>query len=344
MKKILSMALVLVMLCTLLTSCKSDAPKGMKSVTIKGEPFILYVPETFTDNTASGISSAFYKSVENDLIVTARYHTPKDSEMTLDEYMALCADNYSKSVENFEKTSEVKGDILYGVDARRLEYKMTDGEVAYKVIQMTAKFEGDFVTLNLYLTGDGENVYSNFIDLIIENFTLVKKTEISAEAVVDKNTPAGMKIASSDIVEYRLYVPDTWVCDAESGMSEAYYPESEKTNVTLTSYSPDVTEKGMPLSDYVSKCVEDYRKTLSGFPELITVTNGLVVAEKEAMGIEFSAEYDGVSYKLRQVMFYASEFDLYYTFTYTATAERYDEHMADFDAMLGAFSWHTLKK
>ena len=337
MKKILSMALVLVMLCTLLSSCKSDVPEGMKSVTIKGEPFILYVPETFTDNTSSGISSAFYKSVENDLIVTARYQTPKDSNTTLDEYMTLCADSYSKSLEGFEKTSEITGDILYGVDARRLEYKMSEGEVEYKVIQITAKFEGDFVTLNLYLTGDGESAYSNFIDLIIENFTLVKRTESTPEAVVDKNTPEGMKIASNDVVEYRLYVPSVWVCDAESGLSQAYYPESEKTNVTLTSYSPDTAQKGMPLSDYVNKCIEDYKKTLSGFPEVITITNDLAVAEKEAIGLEFSAEYDGVTYKLRQVMIYAPEFDIYYTFTYTATEAKYDEHMADFDAMLAAF-------
>ena len=337
MKKILSMALVLVMLCTMLVSCNSDTPKGMKSVTIKGEPFILYVPETFTDNTSSGISGAFYKSVANDLIVTARYQTPKDSDMTLDEYMTLCADSYSKTVAGFEKTAAIAGDILYGVDARRLEYKMTADEIEYKVIQITAKFEGDFVTLNLYLTGDGENVYSNFIELIIENFTLVKRAENTIEDVVDKDTPVGMKIASSDIVEYRLYVPSNWVCDADSGVSEAYYPESEKTNVTLTSYSPDTEEKGMPLADYVNKCVEEYRGTLAGFPEVITITNDLVVDEKEAMGLEFSAEYDGVSYKLRQVMFYAPEFDIYYTFTYTAIADRYDEHMADFDAMLAAF-------
>ena len=194
-------------------------------------------------------------------------------------------------------------------------------------------------TLNMYMTKDAKNVYAEYITMIVENFTLTEKSEETAEALVDKNTPAGMKIASNDIVEYRLYVPSVWVCDANSGVSEAYYPESEKTNVTLTSYSPTTEEKGMALSKYVEKCVEEYRGTISGFPEVIAITNDLTVADKEAVGLEFTAEYDGVVYKLRQVIFHASEFDLYYTFTYTALETKYDEHMADFEAMISSFTF-----
>ena len=339
MKKLISFILVLVLICTALVSCKKDAPNGMKSVTVSGEPFILYVPEVFTTNTSSGISSAYYRSVENDILVTARYYTPADSEMTIDEYMTFCADAYAESLEEFSKTAEVAGDILYGVDARRLEYKMSDGDVKYEVTQISAKHNGDFVSLNIYTTGDGKNVYSEYITMIVENFILAEKSEKGAEAFIDKNTPDGMKIASNDIVEYRFYVPTIWVCDAESGVSEAYYPESEKTNVTVTSYSPSTEETGMTLSKYVEKCIAEYKTTLKGFSETVTVTSGLTVVDKPAESIEFSAEYDGAVYKLRQVVFYASEFNLYYTFTYTATEAKYDEHMADFDAMLSAFAF-----
>ena len=338
MKKIIALIMAVLLLCSTLVSCSSDAPKGMKSVTVEGEPFILYVPEGFSDNTASGISSAFYKSIENDIIVTARYYTPADSAMTLDEYMTFCADSYAESLEGFEKTAEVEGDILYGVDARRLEYKMTEGGNTYTVAQRTAKHGGDFVSLVMYATGEGMSVYADFIEAILENFTLCEKqTGDKKEPTVDKKTPEGMQIASNDIVEYRLYVPLSWVCNAESGVSEAYYPESGKTNVTLTSYSPSANERGMTLAQYVDKCVAEYKQTVKGFPETVTVTDGLTVADKEAKALDFSAEYDGVTYKLRQVMFYASAFDLYYTFTYTATAENYALHIADFDAMIEAF-------
>ena len=211
MKKIISLMLALVFVCAALVSCKSDAPGGMKSVTLSGEPFILYVPESFVDNTSSGISSAYYKSIQNDMFVSARYYTPADTEMTLDEYMTFCAESFAQNLQGFEKTAEVAGDILYGVDARRLEYKMTEAEVEYAVTQITVKHKGDFISLNIYTTGNAE-VYTDFIDAIIENFTLTEKKAETEEAVVDKKTPEGMKIASGDVVEYRLYVPTVWVC------------------------------------------------------------------------------------------------------------------------------------
>ena len=105
MKKIFALVLALLILCAALVSCSGgDTPDGMKSATLAGEPFVLYVPEGFTDNTASGISSAYYASVDNTLMVSARYYTHSDAEMTLDEYMLYCADSYALSLEAFEKT------------------------------------------------------------------------------------------------------------------------------------------------------------------------------------------------------------------------------------------------
>ena len=338
MKKIISLVLALILVSALLVSCKSDVPNGMKSATVEGEPFMLYVPEGFSDNTASGVSCAFYKSVENDLIVTARHFTPADSEMTLDAYMNFCADSYAASLAGFHKTAEIAGDVLYGVDARRLEYKMLDGDKSYTVVQRTVKHGGDFVSLVMYATGEGMTVYSDFIDQIVENFTLCEKKTVEKEPKVDKKTPEGMQIASNDVVEYRLYAPLSWVCDADSKISEAYYPETEKTNVTVTSYSPSAEERGMSLIDYVKKCLVDYRTTLKNFPDEITVYD-TTVAGKEAKSVEFEVVDGNRSYKLRQVVFYASEFDLYYALTYTATAENYAQHMADFEAMVAAFTF-----
>ena len=339
-KKIFALVLALLVLCAALVSCSGgDTPDGMKSATLAGEPFVLYVPEGFTDNTASGISSAYYASVDNTLMVSARYYTHSDTEMTLDEYMLYCADSYALSLEAFEKTSEVAGDTLGGADARRFTYKMKNGSEEYKVTQITAKHNGDFVSLTFYATNEAMTVYENFVSEIKTNFKLVDKAEVKGDELVDKKTPDGMKIASSDIVEYRFYVPKSWVCFSESDISSAYYPESEKTNVTVTSYSPSNEEKDMTLDKFYKKCIDEYRKTIKGFPEVVAVTDGLKVAEKDAKSVEFTAEYDGVTYKIRQVMLYAGQNGLFYTFTYTATEQNYALHMADFDAMLAAFTF-----
>jgi len=109
MKKIISLLLVLILVGVSFASCADpDIPKGMKSATLEGEPFVLYVPEGFTDNTASGVSGAYYTSVENSIMVTARYYTPSDSEMDIEGYMTFCADSYALSLDGFEKTGETE--------------------------------------------------------------------------------------------------------------------------------------------------------------------------------------------------------------------------------------------
>ena len=336
MKKIISLLLVLMLICSALVSCSDDgAPDGMKSATVSGEPFVLYVPETFTENTSSGLSSAYYVALENSVIVTARYYTPSE-EISLDEYMNMCAESYAMRLDDFRKTSEVAGDMLGGEDARRLEYKMTKDEKTYTVIQRTTKWQGDFVSLNLYATGSAFDVYADYISDIVTSFTLKEKDKSADVLLTDDKTPEGMRIASSDIVEYRLYVPTAWVCDPNSGVSEAYIPEA-RANVTVTSYSPDAAVNGKTISEYCDFCVDEYKKTVSGFTEIEIAASDIKVAGKDTLVLTFGAEYDGVSYKISQIMFYASEYNLYYSMTYTATADDFDAHLDDFFAMASAF-------
>ena len=177
MKKTLSLLLALLLLCVSLVSCSDDGiPDGMQTATLDGEPFVLYVPEGFTVNTASGISSAYYTQVENSLTVSARYYTPASAEMTLDEYMAGCAESYAEVLVDFKKAGEIAGDTLGGADARRLSYTMTYKGEKYTVDQITTKHGGDFISLNLYATNEGMSVYEEFIKAIVSNFTPMNYT------------------------------------------------------------------------------------------------------------------------------------------------------------------------
>ncbi len=338
MKRIISLLLVLIIICAAFVSCSDgEVPDGMKSATVSGEPFVLYVPETFTSNTASGLSSAYYVALDNSVMVTARYYTPTE-EMTIDDYMNLCAESYAMRLSDFRKTSEIAGDTLGGEDARRLEYKMTKDEKTYTVIQRTTKWQGDFISLNLYATGSAFDVYGDYIAEVVENFRLKEKDKSADVLLVDEKTPEGMRIASSDIVEYRLYAPTEWACDPNSGVSEAYHPET-CANVTVTSYSPDATVNGKTISEYCDYCVDEYKETIGGFAEIERASDGIKVAGKDTVILTFGAEYDGISYKIRQVMFYAPEYNLYYTMTYTATAEDFDAHLDDFTSMVSAFTF-----
>lgn len=330
MKKFIAVILAAVF-CIFAASCsKSDAPDGMQNATVAGEPFRLYVPEDWQVNTDSGISSAYY-SPSDKVVVTARYYLPSEPEMTVDAYLDLCSDGYALSMTDFSIT-ERSAAILSGSNAVKLVYSVTSGGVKYTCTQTTALYNGFMISLNTIVPSEKSDTYSEAFKSITENFVITGFDTQTYEAVTDKKTPAGMKIASSDDLEYRLYVPENWVCNPESRKAEAYYPESGKTNVTVTSFSPDSSSQ--TLEEYYKLCIESYEKSIRGF-EIIGETDDITVASKAAKSVEFRAEYDGVEYRIRQVILLRNE--MFYTITYTAISDNYELHTGDFEQIISAF-------
>ena len=116
MKKLITI-LALLALCLSLWGCSNDgAPDGMKSVTLEGEPFILYVPESWTDNTSSGISSAFVSTMN----ITARYRDAGE-DATLSDYVSSVMGAYAASLDDFQLVSSAAS-VLGGSDAMLIKY------------------------------------------------------------------------------------------------------------------------------------------------------------------------------------------------------------------------------
>ncbi len=330
MKRFTALIIAVLLLCPLvLTSCaKEEVPDGMKLASIEGEPFKLYVPDAMTLNLESGISSAF-SNIPEKFMISARYYTPSNAEMTLDEYMQYCAESYAESLDSFNMTS-LEAAVLSGVDAKRMSYTTKFDSVNYSCEQFTVLYKGDMISLNFYIPSHSAEKYAESVNNIASVFTLCDKAEPINDEVVDKKTPDGMKIASNDVVEYRLYVPKSWVCNSKSGVSEAYYPESQKTNVTVNSYIP---EEVKDIEGFSALCEENYKKSINGY-ELIS-KEALTVAKKNAVALTFSANYGGVTYKIRQVSLIYNE--LAYSIIYTATEENFDLHIDDFNKIVSEF-------
>ena len=324
-------ALLLVLLLSLgLFACSQqdpDAPEDMHSATLKGEPFILYVPVSWTPNTASGVSGA-YASASQKIMVTARYFTPEEA-MTAEEYLAVCAEAYALSLPSFQQ-GKISDTAMGKEKAKRMEYTIVENEVELTCFQITALYKGDLISLYGYCPTSVYETNKEDFDKIISEFVLCEKTDPQGVEFVDKNTPSGMEIASGKNTEYRLYVPKAWICDAESGVSEAYYPESEKSNVLVTSYVPDTA---LTIADYFATCEADYKNTL---PEYARISEAkTTVADKEAYTYTYTTVVDGVAFQIQQTLFYHSE--TIYSFTYTARADKFDAHLTDVQAMLNAF-------
>ncbi len=327
-KRIFALLLVLT-LCTLCVGCSGDgAPDGMYLASHEDEPFKLYVPDSWTGNKSSGISGAFISGSAN-IAVSARYFTPSNAEQTLAEYADAYVLDCSEGLELFS-LSERSDSMLGGENAVRLLYSAQIDGVSFMHRVYIAKYAGDFVTLAFHAPSDMYDGYSSQFDTISDSFVLCEKSDGNGETVTDKHTPSGMRIASSDVIEYRLYVPNEWICDPESGKSEAYYPESGRPNVTVTSYSPD---KAMTAEEYFAECETEYKKTLEGY-ELISSADR-TVGERAAKSYTYRTSYGETQIRIMQTVFVYNQ--VVYSFTYTALEDSFEGHMEDVEAMLTAF-------
>ena len=332
MKKITALLLALLM-CVFVVSCAQkdpNAPEDMKSATADGEPFVLYVPNSWNLNTVSGISGAYYTSTET-IMVTARYYTPADPAMTLDGYVDFCADQYAATLTGFAITDRTPA-VLGDKDAVKLSYIFAKDGKQLTCFQISALHNGDFVSLYGYCMTDLYETLSEDFNKIVGAFVLCDKADPNGTEVVDKNTPEGMEIASADHIEYRLYVPKAWVCNAESGVSEAYYPESGKSNVTVTSYSPSVS---ISVQDYFLQCENQYKAALLSYERI--AESQRTVAERTAYSYTYRTVVEGTEFTVMQTLFAYN--GSIYSFTYTALTENFDLHMTDVEAMLNAFTF-----
>ncbi len=327
-KKIIALLLALTF-CLAAAGCSNDgAPDDMYSATIEGEPFYLYVPDAWTSNISSGISSAFRSGTDN-VAVSARYYTHENGDMSLSDYITELTQTYSDTFEQFA-LSESNGSVLGGEDAYMLKYTASYKSEQFTFVQYITKHGGDFIFLTFRAPTELYDAYSEEFDTVREEFVLREREAVPEDAVTDKKTPEGMKIASSDIIEYRFYVPSTWICYSKSGVSEAYYPESGKPNVTVTSYSPDTN---MTAEEYFTSVEGQYKESLSSY-ELIS-TEDRAVADREAKTYTYTVAYGEARVKIMQTVFVYN--GIIYSITYTALDESFDAHMADVGKILDEF-------
>lgn len=332
-KKITAILLALIFcLCAVgCTETDPDAPEGMKSATVEGEPFVLYVPESWTLNTASGTSGAYYSAVEG-LFVAARYYTPAEpttKEVYLDECASALGLEYAEA--EFLLVDNKVAATLGGKDALRIGYEIEQNGATLRVSHICAEADGMLISLYLYCPKAELEARSQVLEEIRGAFRIVGKSDIQYEAVTTKDTPDGMKLASNEDIEYRFFVPTSWVCNPKSGANEAYYPESGRPNVTVTSFVPEIS---MSINEYFLKCESEYKNEFSDY-----VRTGEGVERKVDGKVAYSYTYtltaEGRSIKIMQTVFVHDS--SFYTITYTALAENFDVHVEDVEKIIGAF-------
>lgn len=148
----------------------------------------------------------------------------------------------------------------------------------------------------------------------------------------DKDVPSGMQKVSGDDVPYNLYVPGGWIASNGDGIYGAYYSQSDKSSITVSSYSPTGTMAS--INDYWQYARENYENTYKDFA-VESSGDAVVFGGKSAFKYTFTASIGGAEYHFMQVI--AVHSNRFFILTYTSDAEHYDAHLEDVEQTISEF-------
>ncbi len=162
--------------------------------------------------------------------------------------------------------------------------------------------------------------------LLLTLFAILSLTACGA----NDNAPSGMKLASNEVCDYYFYVPQNWTVDMSTGVSSAYFSEKDRSNMSMTSYA---LSEAMTAEAYWEKIKSDYSALFAEMsePEVKTTALDGVEAKQYTYTVKAGTE----QFKIMQVFCVKGE--TVYVFTFTATPEKFEEHIDKVALVLAEF-------
>ena len=348
--KTISAILLCLVLISMLVSCsQSDVPEGYQLIACEGDCFRLYVPTQWVVNTSSGVTSAYYSSVENASVSVSVVSDAGD--MTPSEYWAICHERYALELNDYVHEDKQERVAFGGQAAEKHVFSATVTSyseeeqkvvsVAYKFMQIFARYNGKMYLFTFTATAERydeliETVEGNSSDEgIIPYFRFAEPyvSEDGEKEISDKVTaPEGMKLASTEARPYRLFIPKDWKINNRTDATAAYASDTESANVNVQIYS--MTQSGTEtIEQHWEKLETSYKKM---FVEYTLISDEKIEIDgSEAHKYTYILTSGDTEYKLVQAIVKRGE--TFYTVTCTAIAEEFDSHAAEFDKMIENF-------
>ncbi len=361
--RLLLCLLCAVLLCLPMTSCQNkdaEVPEGMMIASYAGADYKLYVPTTWNLNTSFGVSSAFRNLNKQSTVSVNRYPITDGlrAEMTaaltqagkdptvMGERIGWYFENYcAKAVSDralsnkltFVENECVASD-LGGKNGYSYRYRAIVNGVQLEIRQVITEFRDAFYVFSFVATDEMYGMFSADVDKMLEYFEFTDEPyypeDFAKKLDSGKNAPAGMKSAFGKDVAYCFYVPNSWEISMDESVYAAYVP-ADRTNVIVAPYMP--TTEQMSVVEYIEMSKSMMEKLMGEDFVLISDTAKAILGGRQATVMEFTLKMDGVVYRYRQYV--AAYKSMIYTLTYTATEDHYNEHLADLDAIVAAFTF-----
>ena len=336
--RLLCTLLALCLLCGAFVACSKEAevPDGYQYATCKGEYFLLFVPTQWTVNTESGVSGGCYSLMEGTAVSMTEVPFDKPSVEGQADTTATLEDFYNahmaeiSALKGYASEKQFDNASLGGYKAKDITYSATVGEDVYRYRQVLTKVSGRFFLFTYSSKEDSFDGWLNTVDEILENVEFIAypfEGSDDEKKIPSVEPPEGMKLVTGNDVAYRFFAPESWVVGDAEAASLVYASESDRSNVTVTSYAaPDgysVANYWEDTEKYYKDALKDY--TLVGEPAESTMGG------KRATVYEYTYSLGGVSYKCRQSICVFGY--MIVVMTYTALPENYDAHMGEVEQM-----------
>lgn len=337
-------------------SCSSNVedgiPDGMMIASATGADYRLYVPTTWNLNTAYGVSGAYFNLSRQSTVSVVKYGITgqlannlqaaelSDGGMRLDWFWeneckpAIDSVSLGGSVQKVEE--ETNALLLDTENAHRYHVTATVNGETLHFVHVIAEKNNAFYVVSFTVT---DSLYASLlsgIENILEEFVFsdtpympddyAKKLDENADA------PDGMKLASNDDVAYRFYVPTDWTVNRDETVFSAYLA-SDRSNVSVVPYMPD--EEGVSVESFFKKCKAMLEITMDS--ELTYTAEACTLGGRDATAYSYRYTVGDTEYQYKQVI--AVYGSMLYSLTYTALPENFDAHLAEVEAIIGAFTF-----
>lgn len=340
--RLCALMLALMALCLPLSSCKQgedEVPENMQHATVEGSDYRLFLPADWNLLTNTGLSGGYASAQNKAIIYVKTYDNPQSHslESFWNEYLAPALTIAFPDSDGI-KHSEFIENKLSGLDALTVSYEGTRDLVSYVGLETLCARNGKIYVLSFCARHDLYEGYLDVFEKVRENFTFSDTPFVPKEPIntVDPNAeaPAGMKLASNDDVAYRFYVPQSWILDTKVPTSSAYVSESDRSNVGVTVYMPEV-DHIESVDDYWAEAFEQIKAGMT--------IMGTVQSEEATIGGRpgkiycYTAQIEGVTFRFAQAV--TSYRGMVYTVTYTALLSQFDTHYPTYLDILAAFQF-----
>ncbi len=337
----LCLLLLVLTLASALVACREideDLPENMQYATLEGAYYRLFVPSDWNLLTEMGISGA-YASSQNRAVVFVRDYDNADA-LTAKEYAEHYMTEIVAAYGDDGITFATSDTVLGGKAAVMLEYsaeRQGDRPVTYRTRELVCAVGERAYVLTYAAQFDLFEGYLPVYDSVTAAFLFKDEPYAPKDRVntvdADADAPEGMMLASNDDVAYRFYAPEHWVLDTALSTSSVYFSESDRSNVNVTVYMPEVDR--MTAEEYWALCEEEYVRFMSDYA--LVSTEATTLDTRPANTYIYTATVNGSALRFAQTV--ASYRGMVYTVTYTAADEIFDSHMPDYERMLAAFDF-----